>query len=108
MFSFLFGLGFAAFTWGALDQRISDTEDLLSAHVEAILLGLAFALASVPRGWALFARAALPVPVFFLYLSVLLGRNPPLPFYAAFAIAGCYSLFFTALAAHFSERPSDS
>ena len=108
MFAFLFGVGVAAFSLGALNQRITDRDDLLAEHFEAILLGLAFALASVPRGWAIFARAALPVPIFFVYLSVFLGRNPPLPFYAAFAMAGCYSLFFTALAAHFSERPSET
>ena len=105
VFPLLFGAAVAAFTYGALSQRLTDRDDLLPQHYEAIILGVAFALASFPRPWAIVARALIPVPTFLLYLSVFLGRTPPLPFGAAFTVAGCYALFLTALSAYFAERP---
>lgn len=101
----LSGAGVAAFTFGALSQRITDRNDLMSDPLEAMLLGLAFALASFPRKWAIIARCMIFVPSFFLYLSILLGKNPPLPYGGAFAAAGFYAFFFTALSAYLAERP---
>jgi len=37
---------------------------------------------------------------------VLLGKNPPLPFYAAFVVAGLYSAMLTALSRDLAERPT--
>ncbi|HZS85588.1 MAG TPA: hypothetical protein VFA50_22150 [Stellaceae bacterium] len=105
LFPLLFGLGVAAFTYGALAQRVTDRNDLLPDPIEAVLLGAAFALASFPRKWAIIARAVLLVPTFLLYLTVFLGKSPALPFAAAFTVAGGYAFFLTALSAHFAERP---
>jgi hypothetical protein len=104
-FPLLSGIAIAAFTFGALSERIADRDDLLSDPLEAALLGIAFALGAFPRRWAVFARALIFVPTFFLYLSVFLGKTQPLPFGGAFAGAGFYAFFFTALSAYFSERP---
>ena len=104
-FPLLSGTAVAAFTFGALSERIADRNDLLSDPVEAALLGFAFALGAFPRRWAVFARAFILVPTFFLYLSVFLGKTQPLPFGGAFATAGFYALFFTVLSAYFSDRP---
>ena len=105
LFPLLSGTAVAAFSFGALSERIADRNDLLSDPLEAGLLGFAFALGAFPRRWAVFARAFILVPTFFLYLSVFLGKTEPLPFGGAFASAGFYALFFTALSAYFSERP---
>ena len=105
VFPLLFGAAVAAFTYGALSQRVTDRADLLPQHWEALILGVAFALASFARPWAIVARALIPVPTFLLYLSVFLGKAPPLPFGGAFAAAGCYALCLTALSAYFAERP---
>src|SRR5260221_8606722 len=64
----LVGAAVAAFTLGALSRRVTDRDDLLPDPAEATLIGLAFAFASAPRRWAIAARAAIPVPTFFLYL----------------------------------------
>jgi hypothetical protein len=104
-FPLLSGTAIAAFTFGALSERIADRNDLLSDPLEAALLGFAFALGAFPRRWAVAARALIFVPTFFLYLTVFLGKTQPLPFGGAFAAAGFYAFFFTALAAYFSERP---
>jgi hypothetical protein len=45
------------------------------------------------------------VPSFLLYFTVLIGKNAPLPFYAAFALSGVYSAALTALARHLADRP---
>jgi hypothetical protein len=105
VFPLISGAAVAAFTYGALGQRVYDRDDLLSDPIEAALLGLAFALGAFPRRWAVAARALIFIPTFFLYLSVFIGKVPPLPFGGAFAGAGFYAFFFTALAAYFSERP---
>jgi hypothetical protein len=105
VFPLISGVAVAAFSYGALGQRISDRDDLLSDPLEAALLGLAFALGAFPRRWAVAARALIFIPTFFLYLSVFLGKAPPLPYGGAFAAAGFYAFFFTALSAYFSERP---
>jgi hypothetical protein len=101
----LLGATIAAFTLGALSRRVTDNDDLLPAPAEAAILGAVFAIASFPRPWAIVARAAVPVPTFFVFLSVLAGRTPPLPFGIAFTSALCYALFFTALSSYFAERP---
>jgi len=108
LFPVIAGCGVAAFTFGALSLRVTDSDDLLAMPAEALILGLAFALAASPGGWAIVARAILIVPSFFLYLSVFLGKPSPLPFYAAFAMAGLYSLFLTALSSYFSEKSRES
>ncbi|MBV9523042.1 MAG: hypothetical protein JO010_09625 [Alphaproteobacteria bacterium] len=105
MFPLLLGAGVAAFTLGALSLRVTDHDDLLAPPLEALIIGIAFAAASFPRKWAIVARAAILVPTFFLYLSVFIGKNAPLPFAAAFAVAGAYTFFLAALSAHFAERP---
>jgi len=105
LFPLLFGLAVTAFTYGALSQRVGEVDDLLPAPLEAALLGAAFALASLPRSWALVARAFLFLPTFFLYLSVFLGKDPPLPSGGAFAAAAGYAFFFAALSTYFAERP---
>jgi hypothetical protein len=76
--------------------------------LEALLLGAAFAVGSLPVAWSVIGRIMLPVPSFLLYLTVLIGKNPPLPFYAAFALAGVYSAALTALARHLADRPTRS
>lgn len=99
-----------AFTLGALGQRViaEDQNDLLPVPLEALLLGAAFAIGSLPVGWSVLGRILLPVPTFFLYLTVLIGKSAPLPFYAAFTIAGIYSTALTALARHLADRPAHS
>ncbi len=74
-FPLLSGTAIAAFTFGALSERIADRNDLLSDPLEAALLGFAFALGAFPRRWAVAARALIFVPTFFLYLTVFLGKN---------------------------------
>src|SRR5437868_2890264 len=79
----------AAYTLGALSERVvaEDENDLLPVPLEALLLGAAFAIGSLPVAWSVIGRILLPVPTFFLYLTILNDKNPPLPFYAAFVIA---------------------
>ena len=102
------GLVVAAYTYGALAERVDDRNDLLPQWLEALLLGVVFALASLPVASAILARAAIPLPTFLLYLTVLIGKNPPLPFYAAFAVALAYAAALTALSAFLSLRPERS
>ena len=102
------GLVVAAYTYGALAERVDDRNDLLPQWLEALLLGLVFALASLPVASAILARAAIPLPTFLLYLTALIGKNPPLPFYAAFAVALAYAAALTALSAFLAERPERS
>jgi hypothetical protein len=99
-----------AYTLGALSQRViaEDQNDLLPVPLEALLLGAAFAVGSLRVGWSILGRILLPVPAFFLYLTVLIGKSAPLPFYAAFALAGIYSTALTALARHLADRPAHS
>src|SRR5258707_6734403 len=104
MYRLFFGIGVAAFTLGGLSQRGVDANDLLPNNVEAIILGLIFTLSSIPRGWSIVVRAALPVPTVLLYLTILLGKEQALPYYAAFTVAGCYALFFTGLSSYFAEK----
>jgi hypothetical protein len=104
-FPLLMGAATFCFTLGALSIRVTDTDDLLPAPIEAALLGAAFAMAALPKRWAVFARAAIPMPTLFLYLSVFLGKDPPLPFAAAFAAAGVYAMLLTAFSAYIADRP---
>jgi hypothetical protein len=106
----LLGCVVAAYTLGALGQRViaEDQNDLLPVPLEALLLGAAFAVGSLPVAWSIVGRILLPVPTFFLCLTVLIGKNAPLPFYAAFAISGVYSAALTVLARHLADRPMRS
>src|SRR5271170_4350769 len=84
IFPLLAGTAVAAFSYGALSQRIADRNDFLSDPAEAALLGFAFTLGAFPRRWAVVARALILVPTWILYLSVFLGKTQPLPFGGAF------------------------
>lgn len=103
IFPIIFGLGLAAFTLGGLAQRI-EPQDIVPAPIEAIVLGLVFALASMPRSWSILPRALLPLPTVLLFLEILTGRSPPMPFPVAFACAGVYALFLTAYSAYIAEQ----
>jgi hypothetical protein len=104
----LLGSVLAAYTLGALDQRVitEDQNDLLPAPLEALLLGAAFAMGSLPVAWSIIGRILLPMPTFFLYFTVLIGKDAPLPFYAAFSMAVVYSAALTALARQLADRPT--
>jgi MFS family permease len=106
----LLGAVVAAFTLGALGQRVvaEDQNDLLPVPLEALLLGTAFAVGALPVAWSIAGRILLPVPTFFLYLTVLIGKSAPLPFYAAFVIAGIYSAALIILSRHLADRPKHS
>src|ERR1700730_8784883 len=82
------GIVVGTYPLGALSVRtdVEERNDLLPVPLEALIAGLAFALGSLPVKWSIVPRAIIPVPTFFLYLTVFLGKSPPLPFYAAFAI----------------------
>jgi hypothetical protein len=97
----------AAYTYGALAERVDPAEwnDLLPQWLEAGVLGTIFAVASLPIVGAIVARAIIPVPTFVLYLTVLLGKNPPLPYYAAFPMALVYAGALTALSTYLAQRP---
>src|SRR5579885_3720932 len=98
MAAVLLGAIVAAYTLGALNERVTpeDENDLLPATWEALIIGASFTLASLPTAWSIIGHVLLPVPAFYIFLTVLLGKNPPLPFYAAFAVAGLYSALLTA------------
>ena len=100
----------AAYTYGALGERVNpaDWNDLLPAWVEAIALGAVFATASLPIPGVITARAIIPVPTFLLYLTVFLGKNPPLPYGAAFLLALTYAGALTVLSAYLADRPGRS
>jgi hypothetical protein len=103
----LLGAIVAAYTYGALDARIiaEERNDLLPQWTEAVLLGAAFAGASLPVGWSILCRVLIPIPTLLLYVSVFLGKNPPLPFFAAFLLALVYAGALTALSAYLGDRP---
>lgn len=100
----------AAYTYGALGQRVDPAEwnDLLPQWLEAAALGVIFAVASLPIAGAIIARAVVPVPTFVLYLTVLLGKNPPLPYAAAFVMALLHAAALTALSTYLAQRPERS
>jgi hypothetical protein len=104
----LLGSIVAAFTLGALNERVipEDENDLLPVPWEALILGVAFTLASLPTAWSIVGRVLIPVPAFYIFLTVLLGKDPPLPFYVAFVVAGLYSAILTALSRDLAERPT--
>jgi CBS domain containing-hemolysin-like protein len=106
----LLGCVVAAYTLGALGQRViaEDENDLLPVPLEALLLGAAFAVGSLPVAWSIVGRILLPVPTFFLCFTVLIGKSSPLPFYAAFAVAGVYAAALTVLARNLADRPTRS
>jgi len=103
----LLGAIVAAYTYGALDERViaEDRNDLLPQWAEALVLGTAFAVASLPVGWSILGRIIIPIPTLFLYLSVFVGKDPPLPFTAGFILALVYSAALTALSAYLGDRP---
>ncbi|HET7594290.1 MAG TPA: hypothetical protein VFK49_02490 [Stellaceae bacterium] len=104
------GIVVAAYTYGALAERTDPEEwnDLLPQWLEALVLGTMFAAASLPIAGAILARAIIPVPTFLLYLTVLLGKNPPLPYAAAFLMALIYAGALTALSTYLAQRPERS
>jgi hypothetical protein len=105
MFQLTLGLGLTVFTLGGLTMRTGvDQGDLLPQPIEAVVIGLVFALAAAPARWAGIFRLLMPLPTFLLYLSILTGRSPPMPFGVAFLCAGVYSLFLTAYTAYLAER----
>src|SRR5262249_43687869 len=85
----LLGCVVGAYTLGALNERVipEDENDLLPVTWEALILGAAFTLASLPTAWSIVGRVLIPVPAFYIFLTVLLGKDPPLPFYVAFVVA---------------------
>jgi hypothetical protein len=105
-------LGFLvwAYTLGALDERVDVgyENDLLPAPIEALVLGAAFVVGSLPAAWSIVGRIVIPVPTFWIYLTVLLGKSPPLPFHAAFATAVVYSAALTALSRYLADWPRRS
>jgi hypothetical protein len=101
----LLGIIVAAYTYGALDARTIDRNDILPQGVEAVLLGTVFTIASLPVGWSILGRMLIPIPTLLLYLSVFLGKNPPLPFLAAFVLAIVYAGALTTLSAYLGDRP---
>jgi hypothetical protein len=107
MLAVLLGLAVWGFTLGALGQRVlaEDQNDLLPVPLEALLLGAAFVVGSLPVGWSIVGRVLLPVPTFFLYLTVFLGKDPPLPYYAAFILSGVYAAGLTTLSRYLADRP---
>jgi hypothetical protein len=107
MLAVLLGLAVWGFTLGALEQRVlaEEQNDLLPVPLEALLLGAAFIVGSLPVGWSIVGRILLPVPTFFLYLTVFLGKSPPLPYYAAFILSGIYAAGLTTLSRYLADRP---
>ena len=97
----------AAYTYGALAERVNpqDWNDLLPQWLEAVLLGTVFAVASLPVAGVVVARALIPIPTFLLFLTVLLGKNPPLPYFAAFPLAIIHAGALTVFSAYLAERP---
>jgi hypothetical protein len=79
--------------------------DVLSQPLEALLLGTLFAVGSLPVRWAIVGRILIPIPTLFLYLSVFLGKNPPLPFPVAFVLALVYAAALTTLSVYLGGRP---
>ncbi len=108
MTAVLLGSIVTAYTLGALSERVrpEDENDLLPAIWEAVILGGAFTLASLPSAWSIVGRVLIPVPAFYIFLTVMLGKDPPLPFYVAFVVAGLYSAILTALSRDLADRPT--
>ena len=108
MTAVLLGCIVGAYTLGALNERViaEEENDLLPVPLEALIIGAAFTLASLPTAWSIIGRILIPVPTFYIYMTVLLGKNPPLPFYAAFVVAGFFSAALTALSRDLAERPT--
>src|SRR5215470_4528575 len=79
MAAVLLGLVVWSFTLGALGARVNPgyQNDILPPPVEAILLGVAFVIGALPVSWSIIGRVIIPVPTFFLYLAIFLGKNPP-------------------------------
>lgn len=104
------GIVVAGYTYGALGERVDPAEwnDLLPQWLEAAALGAIFAVASLPIAGAIIARAVVPVPTFVLYLTVLLGKSPPVPYAAAFVMALLYAGALTALSTYLAQRPERS
>jgi hypothetical protein len=107
MLAVLLGCIVFAYTLGALNMRVipEDENDVLPMPVEALVLALAFTVGSLPVPWSIIGRVIIPVPTFFLYLTVFLGKDPPLPFYVGFVISGLYSAVLMALSRHLADRP---
>jgi hypothetical protein len=101
----LLGAVVAAYTYGALDVRATDRDDLLPQWSEALLLGGAFAVASMPVGWSILGRVLIPIPTLVLFLTVFLGKDPPLPYPAAFVLALVYCGALTTLTVFLGDRP---
>jgi len=101
------GIVVAAYTYGALEERViaEDRNDLLPEWAEAVLVGGAFAIGSLPVGWSILGRILIPIPVLFLYLSVFLGKEPPLPYGIAFTLALVYSGALTTLSSYLATHP---
>jgi hypothetical protein len=107
LIALLLGAIVAAYTYGALDATAGaePRNDLLPQWAEALLLGGAFAVASLPVGWSILGRILIPIPTLSFYLSIFLGRNPPLPFTVAFLLALVYAGALTTLSAYLGDRP---
>jgi len=104
MFQLIFGFGLAVFTWGGLEARPADQEDFFARPLEALMIGIVFAMASLPTRWAVAPRLLMPLPTFLLYLAIFTGRQPPMPFVAAWFSAGAAALFLTAYTVYLSSR----
>jgi hypothetical protein len=104
MFQLILGVGLASFVMGGLLDRVPDPQDVLPPPIEGIFLGVVFALAAAPTRWAIVPRALLPLPAFLLFLVILTGRNPPLPFSIAFICAWLYALALTGYSTYVAHR----
>jgi hypothetical protein len=106
----LFGVIVWGFTLGALGERAPEEvrRELLPPDIAALALGVAAAIGSLPVAWSVIGRIIIPVPTFFLYLTIFVEKEPPLPFYAAFALALCYAAALTGLSRYLADRPGRS
>jgi hypothetical protein len=103
----LLGVVVSAYTLGALDTRTAAEvqNDPIPPGVAAAVLGIAFLIGSLPVAWSFVGRIILPVPTFFVFLTIFIEKEPPLPFYAAFALSICYAAALTVLSRHLADRP---
>jgi hypothetical protein len=104
MFAIILGVALTAFTFGGLNERLPDQHEFIPDWIEAAMLGVVFTLAAWRRPWSIAPRWLLPFPSFLLYLSILTGRHPPMPFFVAFMFSLFYALFITGYAAYASEK----